>query len=158
MQFAPMLLVAAAGVQAVGQVMQGQAAASAGAAEADYLNRGATLVRQQGGAREELVRRQSTRQLGEQRAAVAQSGFVPDAGSIVDLQAESFQNAELDALTTRYQAELQALGHENDARMARWRGRVAKRQGFMNAAGTLLGAAGSYYGAQPKLHSQYGHF
>lgn len=139
-------MVAGGGLKTVGTLMEGQASSASANAQAQQLDAAAEVTRQQTNVREELLRRENERKLGEQRAVAAQSGFNPNSGSLAQIQGESAANAELDALTTRYQGQLQETGLRNDATMTRYKGRLAKRQSYMNAAGTLLMTAGAAYG------------
>lgn len=56
---------------------------------------------------EERVRRSSAKQLGAIRANMAESGF-QQTGSALDLYAQNVGNAELDALTKRYEGQMAA--------------------------------------------------
>lgn len=103
-------------------------------------------MRLQANAKEDLIRQQSRQKLGEQRAAAVQSGFDPNTGSLLDLQADSAGALELDALTTRYEGTLQALSFSAQADNLRRQARGAQRSGYLSAAGTLLSSAGQIYG------------
>lgn len=143
MQFIPM---AAMAVQAIGSIYQGQAAGAQADAAASLAEQNARTARQQTAVREDLIRRENRRQLGEQRAAAAQSGFDPTSGSLAMLQGESAGALEYDALVARYQGTLQSLSLENDASGLRAQGKAARRTGYLNAAGSLLGGSMRDYG------------
>jgi hypothetical protein len=85
-------------------------------------------------ANETRIRARSAQQLGEQRAAAAQSGFDPNSGTLATLQEQSAGNAELDALTERYKGELNAW--QQDLTIDRG---IEKQMFVMNPAGALLG-------------------
>lgn len=136
----------AAGAGAIGSIYAGQAQASSENYQADVASQNARIARQQANAREEQLRRDTGMALGEQRASAAQSGFDSSVGSFAALQMESAGNAELDALTTRYQGQLQSLSFENEARGHRANAKTAKTQGYLNAFGTLA-SAGARYGS-----------
>lgn len=85
-------------------------------------------------ANEDRTRRQSRYELGTQRATAAQSGFDSSSGSFLTLQGESAANAELDALTNRYQGELTAW--QMDERIQRSEDKMAF---VLNPIGTQLG-------------------
>ena len=133
-------------VAAVGAVYQarGQAANAKYAAAVDEQN--ATLARQQASAAEELQRRQGAQVMGNVRASAVQSGFDPNAGTLLNIQTKTAGELELDALTTRYRGELEGLGLTQSAAANKANARTATTQGYLNAAGTLAQAGGSYLG------------
>ncbi len=131
---------------AFGSIYQGQTAKAEANAQANIADQNARTARLHAGVREDLIRRQNRAKLGEQRAAVAQSGFDPNTGSLLELQGDSAAAGEFDALTTRYEGALQALSFSTQADSLRRSGKAAARTGFLNAAGTLLGSSGSKYG------------
>lgn len=135
---------AAAGLQAVSAIQQGGDAARSMNNQADALRAGAVNARQVAGAREERIRYENALKLGEQRAAAAQSGFDPNYGTTLKMQGQSAGNAELDALYQRYEGELRAIDMINEASGLKARAKTARRQGYMNAAGTLLSSAARY--------------
>lgn len=149
----PAMMMASAAISAVGALSSSRTAASEANANAQIASNNATLARQRGNAAEELTRRRTARALSEQRAAVAQSGFDPSSGSALALQTESAANAELDALTARYEGNLRALSFEQEANNMKARARAARSQGYVSAAGSLLQGASSAYGYQSQLES-----
>lgn len=138
------MLVAATATQAVGSVYSGYAQGAQADAAANAAAQNAEIARQQSAVRETEIRRHNARTLGVQRAAAAQSGFDPNAGSLLALQADSAGAAEQDALTARYEGGLQALSFDGEAASARQSARFARRTGWLNAAGSLVGNAPEY--------------
>jgi hypothetical protein len=141
------LLIASTAMQAIGAIQQGNAAKDAANYNAGMLDQNATVERQQAGAREDALRRRSAMVLGSQRAAFGQSGGGMG-GSAADVMQQSAMNAELDALTTRYEGDLRARGMQAQATGERFAGEQAQRQGYFNAVGSILGGAGNYMGYQ----------
>jgi hypothetical protein len=99
-------------------------------------------------ANEEATRRKAAVELGKQRGAIAESG----AGLDGESYAQSVQNAELDALNTRYSGILQANGFASDASQQRYSAGVsrdnagkAKDAGVLSAGAAILGGVGNYY-------------
>ncbi len=94
-------------------------------------------------ANESRVRARSAQTLGEQRAAATQSGFDASSGSLASLQGQSAGNAELDALTQRYQGRLNAWRDEQQIHNAQ-----ASVKGAAVVAGVslLTGGAGEALG------------
>lgn len=142
---AAILAITGSTMQAIGAIQQGTAAKNAGDFNAAILNQNAVTERQMAGEREEAQRRTARRVLGSQRAALAQSGIGLD-GSAADVMQQSAANAELDALTTRYEGELRSRGMETQARLERYQGKAAKKASYFEAAGSILSGSGQAYG------------
>lgn len=152
------LLIAATATQAVGSVASGfqqGAALDQQAQAADYNAQTATIQADQAraaGTENELTKRRSNAQFaGQQRAALGESGFVPNSGSALDVQDQSNRNMELDALQERYQGLLQGGAYDQQAQMQRYTADTlrdsadnARTSGFISAAsGILMGGARS---------------
>lgn len=141
------LIIAGTAMQAIGAIQQGNAARGAANYNAAMLDQNAATERQQAGAREDAQRRRAAQVLGSQRAAFAQSGGGMG-GSAADVMQQSAINAELDALTLRYEGDLRARGMESQAVGERFAGKQAQRQGYMQAVGSILGGVGQYQSYQ----------
>ncbi|MCL4661383.1 hypothetical protein L0Z14_10440 [Burkholderia multivorans] len=136
------------------QAGQQEAAANAAQYNADVSRNQAATAYTLGVQREQAVRDRAAQQLGAQRAAVAESGFNPNAGSALDTQVQSVRNAELDALQTRYQGILQGSQYEQQAAIdqytadaARKAARGAKIGAYLSLAGQALSSYSSYGGS-----------
>ncbi|SMG01071.1 virion core protein, T7 gp14 family [Burkholderia singularis] len=152
------LAISGAALSGVGALSSGISQASQYGQQADVLNRNAALSDQQAKQvyaqnvnREEAQRRQAGQQLGAQRAAVAESGFDPNSGSMLDTQVQSVRNAELDALQLRYQGLLQGESLDDQARQQHYQARVARANsrssllsGGISAAASALGGLSAY--------------
>jgi len=151
------MLAASAAMSAVGAIQQGMAAQAQAQAAQGAANYNATIKRQQAAselqqsnAREEQQRRGTRQVLGQQRAALAQAG-IGMGGSALDIEEQSADRAELDALTMRYEGDLRAKGLLAAAEGAEYEGRAAISAGenamtgaYLSAGASLLSAAGSY--------------
>jgi hypothetical protein len=151
------MMAASAAMSAVGAIQQGMAAQAQAQAAQGAANYNATIKRQQAAselqqanAREEQQRRGSRQLLGQQRAALAQAG-IGAGGSALDIEEQSADRAELDALTMRYEGDLRAKGLLAAAEGAEYEGRAAIAAGqnamtgaYLSAGASLLSAAGSY--------------
>lgn len=160
----PELLLAAAAVQAVGAISQAntesknlKSQAAAYDANATIQRNNAARVAREASLKEDAVRRQTALFLGRQRAAQAEAGTL-GTGSGLDIQEDSYAQAELDALTVRYEGATQRRAYLQDADMlnyqaanARSNAKAVKRQGYMSAVGSMLGGAGRYYQAQSMI-------
>ncbi len=155
------LIIASTAMQAVGAIQQANAASASYKSQqqaADYnatvLEQNAGVERSQANAREEAQRREARRILGSQRAAFSQAG-TGLSGSAADVMAQSATDAELDALTLRYEGDMRSRGMMAQAEGERYHGRVAsanassaKTAGYLSAAGSILSGAGNYAGYQ----------
>lgn len=153
------LMIASTAVQAVGAIQAGQAAqeeanarAQANIYNAKVKEMQAGIARQQADAREEQQRRKGRQLLGAQRAAIAESG-VGFMGSALDIAEESSTRAELDALTIRYEGELESKGLLADAEQERYESKVNVMAGknamagaYLSATGAILSGGSKYYG------------
>lgn len=151
------LIIASTAMQALGAIQQGNAQAASYKSQqaaanynASIMDQNARIERDQANQREEAQRREARQVLGAQRAAFSQAG-VGLGGSAADVMAQSAANAELDALTLRYEGEMKARGLMASAEGERYQGQVAgmnassaRTAGYMNAAGSILGGAASY--------------
>ena len=134
------------------QAGQQEAAANAAQYNADVSRNQAATAYALGVQREQAVRDRSAQQLGAQRAAVAESGFNPNAGSALDTQLQSVRNAELDALQTRYQGILQGSQYEQQAAIYQYQANAARKA----ARGAKIGAYLSLAGQALSSYSSYG--
>lgn len=155
------LMLAAAAVQAIGAIQAGQAAkeeanarAQANIYNAKVKDMQAGIARQQANAREDQQRRKARQMLGSQRAAISESG-VGFMGSALDIAEESATRAELDALTIRYEGDLESRGLLADAEQERYESKVnvmagknAMKGAYLSATGALLSGGARYYGYQ----------
>lgn len=117
----------------------------------------AGTARREAGAAEDLQRRRAAQVLAQQRGGRAQQPVDPSTGSAADVYRQSMEDAELDALNIRYGGEQRARGFLNQAESERFQGRVARanakgarRQGYFNAASSILSSIGGYYSGQAR--------
>lgn len=152
-----------AAVSAAASANAQRQSAKAQQAAADYnarvMEQNAATERQQANAREEMQRRQARQVLGEQAAGLAQAGIGLGSGSALDVMQQSATNAELDALSIRYEGDLRARGllasaeqESYQGRVARMNARTATTSGALGVASSILGGA-SRYGNQSRYGS-----
>lgn len=83
--------------------------------------------------------RQSNRKtIGSQRAALAAQGIRVDYGSAADIQTETANIGELDALTIKNNALREAFGYTTQGQDASMQGRLAYQSGITQSMDTLL--------------------
>jgi len=143
----------AGGVSAYSQIKQGQQAEGVGRYNAQVAEQQATSARQAAAVDAENKRRQMDRILGTQRARYGASGVIGSEGSPLLVMMQSEEEAALDVARVRYGGEAQAYGLESEAKLQRFRGTAAKRQGYLGATGSILtgvaGAGGAFKGVKP---------
>jgi hypothetical protein len=142
----PMMLAAAGGLMAVGQLASGQAESNAARFNQQIAGQNAEITRQQTEADIAQLRRGAFKQRGGLRAAVGASGITLE-GSALDVLEESSYQAERDVQRRKYQGELQARGFQNDAALYGAQSRAARTTGFLGAASSVLLGAASYRSA-----------
>lgn len=135
-------------LQAVGAIGQANAAKAAHSYNANLREQDATVALQQASVDAWRVRQQGQFAQGDLVAGIgASGGSVEDS---MDVLRMSVANAKLDEATVLYKGRLKATGYYNDAALERQSGIVAQRQGYMNAASSILtgaGQAGATYAA-----------
>lgn len=140
--------IASIGLTLFGGYQQAQAAKAEGAYAAQVANQNAKVATQQadyerqlGNIEEEKQRRNVRLMLGSQRAALAANGIDTTSGTALDLQSETAQLGEEDALAIRANAARRAWGYEVDAMNQKANAAAAKARGKNQAIGSYLGAA-----------------
>lgn len=152
----PILMIASTAISAVGAIAQGQAQAASYQSQAqasDYNaqvnEQNAQQVRLEASREEDDFRRKYRQFRGSQIASVAQAGIGFE-GTGGDLIEESDINAEMDALSIRYEGEMrarqslqQATLDRYDASASRLNAKSAKKAGYLAGTGALLSGGAS---------------
>ncbi len=136
------LLVTSTLIAAGGAVATGIAANNAGKANARVQEIMAADALSRGEADEASQRRITKSQLGKQRARFAASGAEVNTGSAAQIQADTAEFGELDALRIRNNAEREAFGLRSGAAISLSQGKNALLSGVLKAGGSLIGGAG----------------
>jgi hypothetical protein len=151
---------ASAVIGVIGSIQQGNQAEAAAESQANMDEYNAKKADQQAehanrmaGIKEDDQRRRLRAAVGNQIASSAEAG----AGLNSDLIRQSLYDGEMDTAAIRYEGALQADGYSSSAAMSRSNAEISRRQGksavtasYLNAAGSLVGAASSYYGSKIK--------
>lgn len=144
-QALPFIMLAASAVSAVGQVQQGNAAK----ASADFQ---AAQQEQQAGQQRAAAQRQAIEQRRQSRVLESRARAVAGASgagvgdpTVVNELADIKNVGEFNALTALFQGEESATGLEMAAESARREGAASRQASRINAAGTLIGGAASFY-------------
>jgi len=127
-----------------GTIASGREADRVGQRNGALLDEQASSVRRATYDREGLLRQRSARALSDQRAALLANGVDPTSGTALIGVTQNTADAELDALTLRYEGLLQGRDLNAQAGMARYEGKARKRQAYISAAGQLLSASSGY--------------
>ena len=133
--------VVGAGVSAKASYSQGKFAEKMAKNNAISQQHMAEAVIEKGKRDEMNLRMTIAQKKGEQRAALGASGRDVESGSASDIQADAAMVGELDALTLRSNAELEAYGHTVGAQNSIAQGRLDRSRGDYGAAGSLLSGA-----------------
>lgn len=145
------------GMSVIGQMQAGAAAKNQAAYQAAVARNNQILSERaaqdallRGKQAEEQKRLETRRLIGQQRAVMAGNGVVIDQGSALDITSDTREYGELDALTTRYNAEreayaarVQGANFAQEATLADMRGASASSSATFGAVGSLITGAGS---------------
>src|ERR1700690_188335 len=128
---------AAAALLTYGALKQGQAARDAAIHNASVLAGEQSTATAQGAQAEDQVRRNSRLQLGKEIAAFGSAGVGYGGSSEEALRASSV-NQEMDALNTRYKAQLAGYGYGVQAGFDRAEGQTQQNNSELMAGAKLL--------------------
>lgn len=151
-RYGPLLAVAATGLMAYGQIQQGQAAEAEEKSASNIANYNAQVQEREAQAVEQRTaleqRRQAeaaSRQMGTLRANLGAGGAVMTSGSPLMIQAKQASESELENLMIGYEGRTEASrarsaaeGYRLEGKMAKQRGKAAKRASYIGAGTTLL--------------------
>ena len=140
----------------VSSVQQGKAAQAQANYQAEINRRNAAKAqanaddkRQEGIEETRMTRLKTAQKIGLQQASLAANGVDVSEGTALDMIEDTSAMGELDALTTRYNYEKQALAYEeqagnfnNQANLDIFAGQNAYKSGLMNAVSTGVGGLG----------------
>lgn len=141
----------------VGSIQQGEAQKAQMDYQAQVARNNAKIAqanadqKRQEGIEEARTQRMKTLQkVGAQQAALAANGVDISQGTALDMVEDTSAMGELDALTTRYNYETNALGYEqqatnfrNQASLDTFAGQNAYKSGLSNAVATGIGGLGN---------------
>ena len=134
------LMAVSTAMSAVGAIREGNAADAAARAQAQAAEQQAQAQRNVGQFQVAQERREGRRALGQQIAQLGSQGTALT-GQPIDLLADSAKQNELALQAIRFQSEVAARNQENEADLARFRGRQARSAGIFKAGTALLSGA-----------------
>lgn len=129
----------------LGGLSQGSEDAAAQRLAAERAEANARAALRKGESDVGMVRRQAGRVMGQQRAAIAQSGL-GFGGTNAALALESAQNMETDVTNTRMEAALRAAEHTDQARQLRQQASNTQKASYLGAGANILSTASRFYG------------
>lgn len=148
----PFALMAAQGVMSAQASKQaGAAQASADLQNAAYADSAANDAVKRGAVEEDQQRLQTTAAIGTQRAGFAANGVDVNSGSAANIQDDTAQLGEFDALTIRNNAAREAWGYRTQSSTYRQSAVTAQQSAKNNMFGSLLGAGAQGATAYSKL-------
>lgn len=130
-------------ISAVGNIVEGEAAAGASEYNAQIARQNAVVAEQQGVAASEQQAISARRKIGSMVASYGASGVDGGSGSAMDVLADSVRMATLDNLTVKYNYQLKALGYRNQASLDDSNAKNSRTAGVIKAAGTVASGFGS---------------
>jgi len=144
------LAVASTGMQMYGQISAGNAANSAAKYNAKQLEEQARQELYSANMQASDIRNAGRRHTSEIVSLQGKSGAAIGSGSALDVVGADAQAFEEDAIRALYGGQIKAWQANTEAGIKRYEGKVAKQQGYIQAAGTLLGAAAkANFGGSP---------
>lgn len=132
------MILAGAGLKALGSIQQGNAAANASKYNARVAEQNANMSLEQSREQSRLRRVEARKVIGASRAAYGASGVVME-GSPLDALEESIYTSEMEAMNAEYQGQVEATNYRNQAKMYRVTARNQRIQGYIGAASSLAG-------------------
>ncbi len=106
-------------------------------------NQNASIALQQGQTQEEAKRIQTGEMMGGIVASEAASGVNPNTGSALSVRSSAAETGELDALTIRYNANLQARNLQYQGAQYGAQAQLYSSQAGWDVANSILGGASS---------------
>jgi hypothetical protein len=132
------LMAASTGVSVIGSLTQSKAQSNASNYNATVANQNAQITIDQGNAAALQQGISAQRKIGAMRAAYGASGVSSDAGSPLDVLADSVRSAVLDQQITKYNYGLRALGYKQTAALDSSQAKNASTSGVLNAGSALM--------------------
>lgn len=130
------------GVQAFGQYQAGVAQKKVADYQASLERVRASMAEQQGMVAQTQSDKGFAQQMGRARTAEAAGGVVVDgAGSAQDYALSAAAEHAVEKFMIKQQAQQAIWGFQTQSDLLKYQGRMAKRAGVLNAAGSLLSSA-----------------
>ncbi len=135
--------VAGAGMSAYSQYQSANYQAQVAKNNQTIANQSASIALQQGTVAEENQRLKTGAMVGAIESQEGASGVNPNEGSALNVRSSAADTGELDALTIRYNANLQNWNAKNQAASYGGQAQLDQAQGNWGVASSILGGASS---------------
>jgi hypothetical protein len=135
--------VAGAGLSAYSQYQSSQYNAAVASNNQTIANQNAKMALQQGQQAEQAQRIKTGSMIGAIEAQQAASGVITNSGSALNVRSSAAETGELDALTIRYNANLQERNYRQQAQNFGAQASLADASGMWGVASSILGGASS---------------
>ena len=136
------LMAAGTTFSAVSQYYQGKWAKQLAQYNAKVAEMQGGFALERGRETEKRQRMATSQLMGAQRASYAGQNVQLDDGSALEAASQAAYFGEIDALTVRNNAALEAWGYKQTALNSVIQGKMAYAQGVSNSIGTILGGGG----------------
>lgn len=137
-------LIASAVVGAGSAIYSGQVQKETAEVNAELQRREGESAKDAAMAQAEKIRKAGAAQAAQANAALAASGVAIGEGTPLRINENIYQNAEDDAYNTLLTGKRQQQTANDQAGLTQYQGNAAQTAGVLNAASTVLSAAGSY--------------
>ena len=131
--------VAGSAVSAAGAERSAAAQQQASKYNAAVQTNNASVAIQQAKFDSAQIQEQTARRVGQQRAAMASSGFDANSGSFTDVTLDTQRKGELEKLSRIYQGQIGVMRDQSAATLDTMQGQAASTAGAFGAASSLLG-------------------
>ncbi len=132
---------AGAGMSAYSQYQSAQYNAQVARNNQAIMNQNASIALQQGTVNEENQRLKTGAAMGAMESQQSASGINPNEGSALNMRASLAETGELDALTVKYNANMQNWNYRNAADSYGAQASLDQSQAAWGVAGSILGGA-----------------
>lgn len=133
--------VVGAAVSATGAIASAQAQSNSAKYNAQVESNNAGAAAQQAQYDAQQISDKTRRNVANQRAAMAASGFDPNSGTFKDVTYDTNQQGERDRLSRMYQGRLGVNRSQSQAQLDSSQGSNALTAGYLGAGSSILGAA-----------------
>lgn len=121
----------------IGAIQSANAESNAAKYNAAVAKQNAKIAQQQSATDIDRQRRIAYKTQGAMTAGYAASGVTME-GTPLDIMEQSAAEAKLDELNIKYNADLESLGYQSEARLNKMRASSARTGGFLSAGASLL--------------------
>ena len=138
------MMVAGMAMSAMAAMSQGKQQKKIAAHNARMAQQEATLAKQQAAVESKKQLRRMRHLTGKQQVEGTVSGGVTSEGSLLQVMSDDVRTMEHDRQMIIHQGSVRAVRAQGDAAAQTYQGKMAEKNGYMNAAGSLFSGVGQY--------------